>query len=162
RLLAAVYRQSFGSRIESTVTCSACREPFDLDFSLDALAASLRPETSPPGVEREGGGIFRLSDQRRFRLPTGADEVAVVGLEAAAAQQELLRRCLIEGSAGDDPDAVLAAMQAVAPLCDLDLDARCPSCENPQQVHFDLQQFLLGSILEERRLRVLEIHRIAR
>ena len=32
RLLAAVFRAAFGPRVESTVPCAACQEPFDLDF----------------------------------------------------------------------------------------------------------------------------------
>src|SRR6266478_906542 len=34
RLLAAVYARAFGDRVESTLTCARCAQPFDLSFSL--------------------------------------------------------------------------------------------------------------------------------
>jgi hypothetical protein len=50
----------------------------------------------------------------------------------------------------------------VAPLLDLELSARCVECGYVQTVHFDIQTYLLGAIISERRRLLNEINRIAR
>jgi hypothetical protein len=160
RVLAAVFEATLGRRVESTVRCVQCEEPFDLDFLLSDLIASLHAP-APADVVREPNGVFRLPDGRRFVLPRGVDERAVAAEPAEQAERSMLRRCMIEGSAGDDPDAVTNAMRAVAPLVDLEVDARCPECGRNQSVHFELQQYFLSRLLAERRQRALEIHRLA-
>src|SRR5438132_9690949 len=47
RLLAAVYRRTYGDRITSTLTCAGCGVPFDLSFSLAALLVDLDARTAP-------------------------------------------------------------------------------------------------------------------
>jgi hypothetical protein len=163
RLLLVVYRETFGSRVESLLSCRDCQARFSLDFSLEALSQSVAADAGAPEVVREAPGVYRLADGRRFRLPTGEDEVvAALQRDEGAARRELLRRCLLEGAASDDPQGVVEAMRAVGPLHDLDVDARCPECGTEQSVRFDLQHFVLGSIREEGRQRALEIHTLAR
>ncbi|WP_437779031.1 hypothetical protein [Sorangium sp. So ce1097] len=159
RLLAAIYMANLGRRIESTVRCQYCGQPFDLDFSLEDLIASASEPTAT-AVTREPDGVYRMPDGRRFRLPCGEDERAVAG--ARRPELELLGRCVLEGSAADDPDALDEAMRAVGPVLDLDVDARCPECVKGQPVWFDLQHYLLSRLLDERRQRGIEIHRLAR
>ena len=77
RLLAAIYRSAYGSRITGTVTCRSCGAAFDIDFDLLDLQAALTPAQTPAPVEDDGHVIFKMADGRRFRLPTGADELAV-------------------------------------------------------------------------------------
>jgi len=161
RLLAAVFPSIVGSRVESTLRCLHCEQAFDLDFKLSELLASLA-EPNIPDVTREGNGTFRLRDGRRFRLPCGTDERAVASEPAQRAEMALLSRCMIEGSAGDDPSSVIVAMRAVGPTLDLDVAANCPECARAQQVRFDLQHYLLTRLCDERRVRALEVHRIAR
>jgi hypothetical protein len=160
RLLAALHEATFSTRVESTIECRACREPFELAFVLADLLASLR-EVAPLVIERDPGAVYRLPDGRCFRLPTGIDERALIGLEPADAERELLRRCVVAGSSAEDPAPILDGMEAVGPLADADLDARCPSCGEAQPVHFDLQHYLLSRFEQERRQRVAEVHRLA-
>jgi hypothetical protein len=160
RLLAAVYRQTYGDRIEGTLKCSACHEPFDLLFSLSTLLATLESQANQGMVSNDDGSL-QLSDGRRFRLPTGADEFAVWHLEPAKAERELLRRCVLQGDPELDPEAVQEAMQTVAPVIDLDLAARCPECEHEQKVHFNIQAYLLHALLSEQRVIAQEIHLLA-
>jgi hypothetical protein len=162
RLLAAVYRRAYGPRIASTLTCPACARPFDLDFNLPDLVASLQPAPEPALEPHNGSYAFTLADARRFRLPTGADELAVSHLPPAAAERELLRRCALSGSPTTDPAAVQAAMAAVAPVIDVEMDARCPECGQSQPVHFDIQSYLLAALAAEQPRLAVEIHQLAR
>jgi hypothetical protein len=161
RLLAALYVRSFGMRVESTVRCAACDRRFDLDFTLDDVLHSLH-EGMGGRVPRDEAGLFRLRDGRRFRLPSGADEHAVLQVPAAERETTLLRRCLVEGSADADLESLAEAMREAAPLLDLLVEAHCPECGRVQAVRFDLQHYLLARILDERRLRAWEFHRLAR
>lgn len=160
RLLAAVYQQNIGSRIESTLRCPCCQEPFDVDFQLDDLLAGQR---EPAGqLERLEDGAFRLPDGRRFRLPTGADELAVLTLAEPVRAQELLRRCVPEGEPLDDVEPLLQAMEQAGPLLDVETDASCPECQYVQEVRFDLQHYLLARLINERWQRAQEVHCLAR
>lgn len=160
RLMAALHRAEFGARIEATLRCAGCSLPFDLDFSLLDLEESLRASSGAPAVEREAGGVYRMTDGRRFRLPRGSDERAAAAAQGPA-ELELLRRCMVEGSAGDDVAGIGEAMRAVGAVLDLDVSAVCPECRGEQTVRFDLQHYVLRRILEEGRQRAREIHRLA-
>lgn len=173
RLLAAIYIDTYGSRIAGALSCRDCGKLFDTDFSLNALVAHLwQKEEGPSGelkdldVENRGDGFFEIPDGTVFRLPTGEDESAVAGLPPEEAARELLTACLSDKGANGDLDqgrheAVQAAMAALAPILDLDLEARCWACGEPQSVHFDLQHYLLSALLQERDWLMQEIHRVA-
>lgn len=161
RLLAAVYQDAFRGSIASTITCAACNSLYDLNFSLDALIESLGAETPLEGVEQLEDGTYRLHGGPRFRLPTGADELTVLGLPPAEAEQRLLERCLLEGDPERDAVRVQEAMQAVAPLLDTELSAPCPECGHTQTVRFNMQSFLLTALQQEQPQLAWEIHRIA-
>jgi hypothetical protein len=153
RVLAAIFRRTFGERIQSTISCTACGQRFDLDFALAELVASL------PGEAPAADGTYRTSDGRRFRLPTGRDELATVGT-AGEVEAHLRRACVVDGD--PDDETIPDAMQAVAPLLDLDLDATCAECGVQQVVHFDLQHYMLARLRDERSLRTYEVHLLAR
>lgn len=157
RLLAAVHRATFGDHIEARAPCRACGVPFELGFSLSALEADLsgRAPAAP-----DPDGTYRLADGRRFRLPTLADERALVGLPPERATRALAARCLLDGEL-DDADAVLAEIDRVGPLIDLELSATCPECQLEQPVHFDIQSFLLTALTRETAGLAREVHRIA-
>lgn len=161
RLLAALYVRTFGARVEGTVHCQFCERPFDFDFALDEVLDSLRAGTAT-GAPRDEAGCFLLPDGRRFRLPSGTDEDAVAQLPPADRERTLLRRCVVDGSPEVDPEALGQAMREAAPLLDLPVEAQCPDCQRLQTARFDLQHYLLARILDERRLRAWEFHRLAR
>lgn len=161
RLLAEVYERTFGPLIESVVQCVLCEELFDLTFSIRDLLASLDFAKSSALATHDQDGTYRLTNGLRFRLPVGADELAVVGLPPEAAQSELLQRCIIESNQAVEIDVVQEAMEEIAPVMDLELDARCPECGGKQPVHFDIQFYLLRALLQERRRIGREIHRLA-
>jgi len=159
RLLAAVYRATFGDRIDTRSACGHCGEPFDLQFSLAALQDSLEGEPLAEGPDE--AGHYRLGDGRVFRLPTWRDEHAIAGLDPVAAQRTLAARCLVSGDPDADPAPLLAALERQAPVLDLELGAHCPHCDRDGAVHFDLQSFLLAALAREGQWLAREVHRIA-
>ena len=58
RLLAAVYKRTFGSRIESTVRCTACESLFDLAFSIEDLLAALNSAALSAMPARKRTALF--------------------------------------------------------------------------------------------------------
>ncbi len=160
-LLAAVYRATFGPKVESTISCSACASPFDLDFSLDDLQAHVEVAGVESPIQSMDDGTFRLPSGCHFRLPTGEDELAVMGSSAENAAEMLLQRCLLAGDPASDGDAVQEAMAQVAPILQLEMTAVCPECGEEQAVRFDMQSFLLNRLKNERRRTAWEVHLLA-
>jgi hypothetical protein len=157
-LLAAVYAVAFGPRIEATQHCGQCAAKFDLDFAVPALVAGVGRQREPAEAV---AGVFTLRPGVRFRLPSGADELAVAALAPERAERTLLERCLVEGDAGADGPAVIAAMERIAPTLDLELDARCPECGAQQPLRFDIQQYLVDAIVGERPRLYEDVHLLA-
>ena len=162
RLLAAIYRLTYGPQVESTSRCGRCDSQFDLSFSLDDLMAAIERTPAAGAVERLPDGTFRTGGGVRFRLPTGQDELAVATLPAGEAARTLLDRSVIEAPPTIDAlAAVEELIEEVASVIDLDLDTRCPECGAAQAVHFDVQYYLLRMLEQERNQIAREIHRIA-
>jgi len=159
-LLAAVYMKTYGSRIESTVNCAECKAPYDMDFSLEELISHVDSEAHQ--MEESSDGVFKSPDGYRFRLPTGEDECAVLGMSPEEAEKALLERCVVESNQDYDPEALQRAMRDIAPVLDMDMDARCPECDHQQTVHFDIQYYLLYRLQQEKRQLAWEVHRLAR
>lgn len=140
RVLAAVYQRDIASHVRSTPTCDACGKHFDLDVELSAIVRSLEPDrTALAGLG--------------CRLPTGEDELLAAA--DASPTEALAARCGV--GPGD-----MAAIERAAPLIDLELEAACPECGKVHLLHFDIQTFLLGSLIAERRRRTIEVHHLAR
>lgn len=161
RLLAAVYTHTYGPRISSTVHCRYCPDRFDLDFSLDDLVAHTRGETDPALARQTGDGSFRAAGGYHFRLPDGADELAVLGLGDQQAEQVLLQRCLLAGNPASDGAAVQQLMAQIAPVLQTEMGAVCPECSREQNVHFDMQSFLLTRLRNDQPQVAWEVHRVA-
>jgi hypothetical protein len=160
-LLAAIYQKTYSSRIEGTVRCPSCSQPFDVNFILDELLQTVGQSGNDEAIERLADDTFRTPDGVRFRLPTGEDELAVRGLPPLAAERELLRRCIIESASTPAEDSVQEAMERVSPILDLTLDARCPECGAMQKVQFNLQLYLLQAVAQERKQLWSDANRLA-
>ncbi len=152
RLLATLYARAFGDRIESTLTCTRCSQPFDLHFSLRQLIDSIDQRAPAVQWKALGDGRFEAPDGASVRLPTGRDELAAAGL----APEEM--ETFLRGTASSDLDE---AIEQIAPLLDLELVARCAECGHVHLIQFDIQSYALGAILAERRRLLAEINRIA-
>jgi hypothetical protein len=162
RLLAAVYEGAFGDRIESTLKCTRCAQPFDLHFSLRQLIETVDERTDDKAWRPLDDGELVSPDGLRFRLPTGKDELELAGFPPREMESLLLRRCIEGGNWLEDCMAFEEFLEQVAPLLDLELIASCAECGHVHTVQFDIQSYVLGAILAERRRLMAEINRIAK
>ena len=161
RLLAAIHREMFGDRIEADAPCRDCGRLFAVTFSLAALVDGQRTQR-PDGVDGpDDAGCYRLGELT-FRLPTSQDLDDVVDLPAGQRRAALLARCIVEGSGSGREDEIEAAMAALGPTLDTDVDTTCPHCANRQNVRFAIDRYLHSSLANERRFLRHETHRIAR
>jgi hypothetical protein len=153
RLMAALYRRSFGGQISGSSACSGCEERFDFDFELDQLLGAVTPDDTP---RADGKGWFTQGNMR-FRLPTGADELAAQGLPAPDAANIIALRCAPDAP----PDArtkIESEVARIAPLVDLTLQAPCPNCGTNNSMTFAAERYFLTALLGERRRLRREIH----
>jgi hypothetical protein len=162
RLLAAVYKHAFGDRIESTLSCVRCGEPFDLDFSLQQLVESINSANQSGELTNLAPGQFETAQGLKFRLPTGQDELAIARTSVAEAESLLFARCVEGSAAPEERIAFEELLEQVAPLIDLELLANCAECGHVHTVQFDIQTYLLGALLSERRSLLSDINCIAR
>ena len=151
RLLVAIYQRTFGDRIENTIDCQGCGQPFDIDFSLQAVVDSLEKNGAQPRVKALGGNRFETETGVRFQVPTGRDERSIAALDPSGAEAALLRCCLPEDSAAASAAAVEELLAEIAPLVELELQARCPECGHSHALEFDIQNYLLQALMGEQK-----------
>ena len=53
RLMAAVYRETYGPVVSSILSCPGCSEKFELDFSVDNIITFLQPDNSIDGRKKK-------------------------------------------------------------------------------------------------------------
>ncbi|MEM7035886.1 MAG: hypothetical protein AAF570_02830 [Bacteroidota bacterium] len=82
RVLAGIFQRTYGDKIASTMNCSACGEPFDLDFSLMALVSHHYGHGQAYPAMPDTEGQWTTPEGLTFRLPTGKDELAVLSMKA--------------------------------------------------------------------------------
>lgn len=161
RLLARVYEHAFGDRLESTLRCARCAQPFELCFSLSELTESISKPSSVNGWRQLGGGRYETAAGVPFRLPTGSDELAVASLSSKEAESSLLSGCVESDAWPGGVKAFEETLNEVAPLLAFELKASCPECGHRHTLQFDIQSYLLGAIVGERRRLLAEVHRLA-
>jgi hypothetical protein len=161
RVLAALYIHTFGDRIESTLHCQACRSPFDAHFSLCELTAALDARPRNPQFVSVGPNMFESAGGWRFRLPTGRDERAAAIAPGRAAETVLAERCVLDTETRPDLALLQTALDEVAPLLEFELKGGCPECGRIHLVQFDIQTYLLRSLLNEQLRLMSEVHRLA-
>lgn len=156
RILAHLYLAIYGKKVSSTLTCTHCTRPFDIDFSLPDM---LRHYALDAPLSNDG--LYELEPTVRFRLPTGEDELAIVGVPLQQAEKMLMEKCIISNTPEAYADGVQQRMTALAPVLNVEMEAVCPECGHREQVLFDMQSFLLRKILQERPRLLREVHLIA-
>jgi hypothetical protein len=161
RLLAVVCERAFGDRVESTLTCARCSQPFNLHFSLRKLIESVDERSVAGEWKALGNGRFEGIDGVRFRLPTGNEELVAARLSTAEAESFLLNQTVEESDWRQDRTAFEELLGKVAPLISIELLASCTECSHVHTIQFDIQSYLLGAIAGERRRLLAEINRIA-
>ena len=142
----------FGPEVAAVASCPQCGEKLDVTFHCDQLNV----ESPPPG-----DGPFRLEcdgHSLTFRVPDTFDLMAAGALpDPAAAETQLLHRCLLSAHRGDDalspdtlPEPVLAALALRLaesdPQADLQLAMGCPACAHRWAETFDIVSFFWREI----------------
>jgi hypothetical protein len=152
-------RITLGQGVSAVVTCPACAQRMDVDFEADAVPVTQRPQTAETHPVDLGGRVLS------FRLPTGADQEAALGLDEPDAVTLLLDRCLVGATAADlsaaDRTTVIETMGRTAPRVDVELDLVCPECEHAFLLDFDLTAFVIEEMRTNARQLLREVHTLA-
>lgn len=162
RILAAIYISVFGSRLQSTVRCISCDGPFDIEFDLEKLQTWIQEEKKENFFSMQAEGMYLTPDGKKFRLPTGDDEMAVADLNAEAAEEVLFRRCTGNQLSISEKEFIQQSMEKIASLLSAEMNVVCPECRIEQEVSFDMQSFFMDRLVGERRLLFSEIHSLAK
>jgi hypothetical protein len=164
-LMLQLRRLTFGDRILAIVDCPACEARMNADFNASAIAieAGAAHEASYEiEIPESAGNVDRAI---RFRLPTGADQEAVLGLDVEAGADKLLERCFLTGVAEplamEQKAQVITAMEERAPRIDLELELVCPECSHAFATPFDTTAFFLDELRATTGQLFREIHFLA-
>lgn len=155
-LLATLHRTLWGDRIVSSLRCSACHADYDLSFTLSALQHSVWQDAAP--VQIDAPRHLRDEQGMSWHLPDAAAEEAAA-LQGPQAGREALM-ALATHHDTQRPDMALA-LERMAPLLDVDLDAPCAECGHIQHARFDIQTFVLQRLLDERDTVLGDVHSLA-
>jgi hypothetical protein len=164
-----------GDRIRADVSCIAagCGRRIDIAFGIEDFLAHHAPqpdELREHGCEVEAAGEpgwFRLVSPETltqpvsFRLPTVADQLAVLGQPNAL--DTLARRCMRPAPLpAQVRQQVEAAMEALAPSLSSDLQGVCPECGAEVSVEFDARWFCLRELRDRAVFIYQEVDLLAR
>jgi len=142
--------------------CGGCEQPFDVYIDPRQLPVKHAGEHFP-FLELHMG-----EDKLRLRLPNGADQERIVGLDADEAVAVLLSACLLSVNDGPvtvgyvdalDADALQRideAFDEASPYVATTLITTCPECKRPQQMEMNPYVFDTHETLFE------EVHILAR
>ena len=163
-LMLHLRRITLGETIRAVLTCPACTAKMDVDFQAADVPVECRPQTASSYTLDlvTGAGPDRTV---WFRLPTGADQEAVLGLAGEQAVEMLLSRCLLdEGSAAllpSEQSVVIEAMDHLAPQLELELELVCPECSHTFVILFDTTLFFLSEMSINGHQLAREVHHLA-
>src|SRR2546423_5681488 len=163
-LMLQLRRMTLGEKISAVVVCPACSAQMDVDFKASDVQIDRHPQTGMtytlefnPG-EEPGRTVC-------FRLPTGADQEDILGLDADSAVDVLLVRCLVDDGgeplSAEERIAVIDAMEQLAPKIDLELDLTCPECSHTFVEPFDTTAFFLKEMCVNGDQLLREVHLLA-
>ena len=167
RVLAAIYRNLYGDKVECYVNCPACRSSYQSSFTLTDMWKAVTETTSADeellaGLEGpDASGVYRLGELR-FRLPTGEDLAAVADLGPEATAAALRARCILAEDPTLGEETIDRAMSLAGPVLDTDLDGVCAECGTEQSIPFRLEEFLFAALRRESALLTREVHELAR
>ncbi len=158
-LMLQLRRITLGDKISAVLPCPACSAKMDVDFAVQDVPVEPRPQTAATYTLELAGRTIR------FRLPTGADQEAVLHQEPDLAAAALLARCVVnDGGAvltAADRSAVVEAMDRLAPQIDLELDLTCPECGHTFVAPFDTTAFFLHEMRTHGDRLLREVHLLA-
>jgi hypothetical protein len=182
-LILKLREATFGDTLSCVLHCPdpGCGKPMSLSLDPAGFAFAGAPvrqrfftlEVPVPGRSERGTEAIHVE----FRLPTGGDQEALASLFAddpAAAEEELLARCLRRVGECDGIDralvatlpegvrgAIEAAMDQWAPLVELELEAVCPECRRSFETLLDFTTLFLDELTANLRSLEREVHFLA-
>jgi hypothetical protein len=163
-LLLALRRMTLGDHFQGVLECPACDAKMDISFS----AADVRVEPRPQQAASYTVDVQSADGSRRtirFRLPTGGDQEAILGLDTPAAVEALIQRCVVDDGgaalAAAESQAVIEAMDRLAPQLDIELDLTCPECDHVFVAPFDATTFFLHEMAINGAQLLRETHALA-
>ena len=174
-LLLRLRARLFGPHLDATAACPACGERLEFTVSVSDLLPSAAAEGEMPGSLAPASPLVLEFDGHALTLrpPSAGDLLALEGhRDPAAAEAELLRRCVLSSRRDGQPvesaalpETLIAAVSArlaeADPLADLRLGLSCPACNHAWSEPFDNAAYLWRE-LEAWAARILrEVHRLA-
>jgi hypothetical protein len=147
-LLAMLRQAVLGPAVTCAFHCPrpACGERVEVGFSLADYVGAALPRRPHDVIVSDRPCWFRLRDAAAsFRLPTAADQSAVLGRSNAA--QVLAQRCLDPGDLSG-PARVRAerAMAAMAPEISRPVAGRCPACAATVRAGLHLPSLVMSEL----------------
>lgn len=163
-LMLQLRRLTLGDEFQAVFICPGCGARMDVNFDTSEVAVDGHPQTaSSYSLElREPKPSGRTV---RFRLPTGGDQEALLGMEPADGVGALLNRCLLDDGGlplpPEEQKSVIEAMELVAPRVELELDLTCPECAQLFIAPFDTTTFFFDEVRMNAGRLLGEVHALA-
>ena len=159
-------RQLFSETVLTDLSCPypECSKRIDVSFSISDYLSypQHRPRPVKDLEQADEEGWYRLGSSQKilFRLPNGADQVAIT--TALRPEQELVKRCIRPpNSPARWLKKVERAMEMLAPHLSHSLEGYCAECGRVVNIFFDVQRFCLQEIREQARFIHYEVHLLA-
>jgi hypothetical protein len=153
-----------GDEFHAVVGCPACAKRMDVSFEAADVVVE-KPETIEASYEVGFNGLPTRERTICFRLPTGADQEAVLGSSVEKAVEILIGRCLIDDGGialnAAEREQLANAIEHRAPKIDLELALTCPECNQWFLFPFDTTAFFLLELRNNSRNLLKEIHCLA-
>jgi hypothetical protein len=163
RRLLELRAELFGSRIETTATCTGCGQRLELAFTAEQ---ALGVEATEDGAIEASCKGLRL----RLRRPTSRDLAAVADAPLHKASRHLIERLLLSGDAQALGSAVLSdevvavageALRVASPDSEILLETVCPECGTSASLLFDPVTHVWSEIDAAARRLLWEAHSLA-
>ena len=147
-LMLAIRTQVWGEEIDLGLTCPGCRSRIEIAFSVDDYTRGPAPRQPAAVTADPDHPGWYLLDEKRFRLPTAADQAAVAGRSDAAAA--LADRCI----AGPRPRApertrIERAMSAMSPEVSRPIQGRCPDCGTEVEAPLHVTRLVIAEMVRD-------------
>jgi hypothetical protein len=144
----------FGSKLDATAICPACKEPIEATLTAGDLVQ--------PAAAAAVGELQLAGRKLPIRLPTTLDLLEAAEAPEAERRTLLLERCTGERLTGREADAAEAHMTELDPLAEIELHFDCPACGHGWEELFDIASWLWAE-LGDQALRLLrEVDLLAR
>lgn len=160
-ILVAIYQHYVGDQVEGITRCKSCDDDFELTFSLAERFEKNKKTKKSNITGPDKNGVFTLPDGTEFRLPNSIDLKNVLIFPEEIAEIELLKHCVVNSQNLDNAEQILIAMEEVGRGLSFELAATCPHCEQDQSIQFDIQEYVMSALAQEKRYLNYEVHNIA-